>query len=142
MKSDGPTAREALRKMHESLISLKRVPHVLIVDDSHSDCILLQHDLLAVDPTMVVDFSHSSSEASVACAKKKYDVIFLDLMFPQNTGAKMLSEPWAQNSHLIVITGADPGSIPVEQAVKAGAKVIFTKPISRKEISLVFGRDP
>lgn len=136
-------AREALTQMQANLSALKREALVLIIDDSVNDCLILKSHILAVAPGTDVHFAHTESEASVLCQTKQYDLVFLDLIFPNAYGAVMLGSEWIKRvTNVIVMTGAESGSVPVEAARAAGAKLILPKPVDVDSLSLIFRRVP
>lgn len=144
MKTQGEEARRALAVMQENLQRLERGPRVLIIDDSMEDCVLLRMALEAARPGIKVDFAHSKWEADHRCEEGDYDVIFIDLLFPRDSGVDIMqhSKCVKKGAPVILITGLEDDSALVKEAMNAGAKIIFTKPISREQINLVFGRIP
>lgn len=144
ISQEGISARDALQQLRDNMAALHRGAKVLIVDDEIRDCELLARDLLAVKPSLKVDFALNKEEADRLCCGNKYDIIFLDLLFPSGSGVDILENSPCIHSgaHVIVLTGLEPDSIQVKEAVAAGANVIFTKPISKQQLNLIFGAIP
>lgn len=144
MSKEATSAREALQQLRENMIALRRSVNVLIVDDNIQDCQLLANDLLEVNRSLKVDFALNKEEADKLCCSKRYDLIFLDLLFPTGSGVDILKNSPCIHSgaHVIVLTGLEHDSIPVKEAIAAGANVIFTKPISKQQLNLIFGSIP
>jgi DNA-binding response OmpR family regulator len=141
----GPAARAAIQQLHDNIASMQRGARVLIVDDNRNDCLLLERDLKRVSPAVTVDIASSKEEADKLCLHNCYDIIFLDLVFPGTPGIHLLRDsPCIDNgtAHIIVITGLESDSASVREAMESGARVIFQKPISDKQINLIFGRIP
>lgn len=140
---DSAAARDAIRQMTANLRTLPRVAKVLIVDDSEEDIMVLRKALWRIDPAMHIDSANGAAKAEALCANEKYDLIFLDLLFHGEDGSQMLRSGWAQSgTHVIVLTGADVRSIPVEHARQAGAKIILTKPVNSHVLDLIFRTVP
>lgn len=141
----GPSARAAIQQLHDNISSMQRGARVLIVDDDRDDCRMLERDLKKASPAAIVDFASSKEAADKLCSEHCYDIIFLDLVFPGTPGVKLLHDsPCIESgtAHVIVITGLESDSASVREAMESGARVIFKKPISEKQINLIFGHIP
>lgn len=141
----GPAARAAIQQLHDNIASMQRGARVLIVDDDKNDCMMLERDLKRASPSATVDIAGSKEEADRFCSQYCYDIIFLDLVFPGTPGIHLLRDsPCIDNgtAHIIVITGLESDSASVREAMASGGRVIFQKPISDKQINLIFGRIP
>src|SRR5688572_3595562 len=86
----GEEARRALAAMQANLQRLERGPRVLVIDDSTEDCVLLRMALETARPGILVDFAHSKWEADRQCEQGEYDVIFIDLLFPRDSGVDIM----------------------------------------------------
>jgi DNA-binding NtrC family response regulator len=140
---EGEKARKDLADMQANLQRLEHGPRVLIIDDCMEDCVLLRMALEAALPVVKVDFAHSKWEANHHCERGRYDVIFLDLLFPRDSGLDIMrnSKCVGKGALLILVTGLEDDSALVKEAIASGA-ILFSKPISRDKINLVFRSTP
>src|SRR5215831_5969954 len=100
---------------------------VLFVDDEDALRTLVQHNLSGEG--FFVETADDGDTAVAMMAKKKYDVILLDIRMPRMSGIDVLKHIKEKkiNSRVIVLTGVDDLTIAVE-AVKNGANDYITKP--------------
>jgi DNA-binding NtrC family response regulator len=112
---------------------------ILVVDDEESMGkfmqIMLQREGYEVTPAL------SGAEALKILKHKEYDLVIADLMMPEMSGLKLLSEARHQNSNLdfIVMTAFASVETAIE-AMKKGALDYITKPFKVDEIKLAISR--
>jgi len=105
-------------------------PHVLVVDDE-ADIRALIKDILA-DESYVVTAAANAAEARTARAKRKFDLILLDIWMPDTDGITLLRE-WSDSGELNCPVVIMSGHGTVDTAVKAtrlGAFDFVEKPLS------------
>jgi two-component system, OmpR family, alkaline phosphatase synthesis response regulator PhoP len=115
----------------------KKMPSkILIVDDNHQNCELL--DAYLSDQGYQIEMAFDGQQALDAVAKSQPDVILLDIMMPKLSGyevcKRLKSDPATRNISIIVVTAlAEMGDI--EKAVNAGANDFLTKPVNKIELT-------
>ena len=102
--------------------------HVLIVDD---DSDLLKLTQAFVNAAVAVDDSQSLSEAEKLINDQKYDLILLDLLFPDSNALQTIRNIRKTNSlnsetPVIVLTNLDSGEI-TKKAIEYGANELLFK---------------
>lgn len=105
-------------------------PHVLVVDDE-ADIGALIKDILS-DESYDVTVAANAAEARAARAKRKFDLILLDIWMPDTDGITLLRE-WAEKSDLncpvVIMSGHGTVDTAVE-ATRLGAFDFVEKPLS------------
>jgi len=105
-------------------------PHVLVVDDE-ADIRALIKDILA-DESYVVTAAANAAEARAARAKRKFDLILLDIWMPDTDGITLLRE-WSDSGELncpvVIMSGHGTVDTAVE-ATRLGAFDFVEKPLS------------
>ncbi len=105
-------------------------PHVLIVDDE-ADIRALIQDILT-DESYGVTVAADASEARIARAERKFDLILLDIWMPDTDGITLLRE-WSDSGELscpvVIMSGHGTVDAAVE-ATRLGAFDFVEKPLS------------
>ena len=105
-------------------------PHVLVVDDE-ADIGALIKDILS-DESFGVTVAASAAEARQARAKRKFDLILLDIWMPDTDGVTLLRE-WSESGDLscpvVIMSGHGTVDTAVE-ATRLGAFDFVEKPLS------------
>ena len=103
---------------------------VLVVDDSHLICRVLQ-DIFAEDPRMsVVAFAHNGLEALELISEHRPDVVTLDLQMPKMDGITALKHILIRDPRPVVVLSAftKATSRLTYESFKYGAVDVITKP--------------
>src|SRR5438132_923792 len=103
--------------------------HVLLVEDSAADALLLRTTLEATrSVTFQVTQVERLSEAMSRAAQERFDVVLLDISLPDSWGLDTLTTLQAQAPRLpiVILTGLDDETLAVE-AVHAGAQDYLVK---------------
>jgi len=105
-------------------------PHVLVVDDEADIRVLIQ-DILS-DEGYGVTVAADASEARAARAKRKFDLVLLDIWMPDTDGITLLRE-WSDggdmNCPVVIMSGHGTVDTAVE-ATRLGAFDFVEKPLS------------
>jgi len=105
-------------------------PHVLVVDDE-ADIRELIKDVLS-DESFGVTVAANANEARQARAKRKFDLVLLDIWMPDTDGITLLRE-WSEggdlNSPVVIMSGHGTVDTAVE-ATRLGAFDFVEKPLS------------
>jgi two-component system nitrogen regulation response regulator NtrX len=105
-------------------------PHVLVVDDEADICSSIQ-DILG-DEGYAVTVAADAGEARAARAKRKFDLVLLDIWMPDTDGITLLRE-WSENGDLncpvVIMSGHGSVDTAVE-ATRLGAFDFVEKPLS------------
>ncbi len=105
-------------------------PHVLVVDDEADICASIQ-DILG-DEGYAVTVAADAGEARAARAKRKFDLVLLDIWMPDTDGITLLRE-WSENGDLncpvVIMSGHGSVDTAVE-ATRLGAFDFVEKPLS------------
>ena len=105
-------------------------PHVLVVDDEADICASIQ-DILG-DEGYGVTVAANAAEARAARAKRKFDLILLDIWMPDTDGITLLRE-WSESGELncpvVIMSGHGTVDTAVE-ATRLGAFDFVEKPLS------------
>jgi CheY-like chemotaxis protein/anti-sigma regulatory factor (Ser/Thr protein kinase) len=114
------------------------IRRALIVDDdpTSSDQLVRYLKELQVSSSVLT----RGGEAVDASARERPDIIFLDIMLPDESGwvtlVKLKERPDTQSIPVIVVSVMDEP----EKALKLGASAHFTKPVSREQITTFLQR--
>ncbi len=140
MLEDQPEFQQAVRAMYKSLKE-RLAPHVLVVDDSENDVIILRHSLQEAHPHIHLEWRKTPDTALSAARIFQFDIIVVDLALGSGmNGVDVFKGIRAQSTVPIVgLTGMEDNSTLVSQAMGAGMSVIFRKPLSRTAIEMLFG---
>lgn len=118
-----------------------RTPEILVVDDDPLSAQLLGRWFSGYGVVMVETSAHL---ALVLMRRKPYDLVVVDMLMPELSGAALIEQVRTSSVHplvpIIAISGAmhDPN---VRQAAElAGATLCFSKPISQGEFGLIVMR--
>ena len=105
-------------------------PHVLVVDDEADICASIK-DILG-DEGYEVTVAADAGEARAARAKRKFDLVLLDIWMPDTDGITLLRE-WSENGDLncpvVIMSGHGSVDTAVE-ATRLGAFDFVEKPLS------------
>ena len=105
-------------------------PHVLVVDDEADICASIR-DILG-DEGYAVTVAADAGEARTARAKRKFDLVLLDIWMPDTDGITLLRE-WSENGDLncpvVIMSGHGTVDTAVE-ATRLGAFDFVEKPLS------------
>ena len=110
--------------------------HILIADDNHQNCELLEAYL--TQEGYNVEMVFDGQQALEAIARRQPDLLLLDIMMPRMSGyevcRKLKADPETQDMPIVMVTAlAEMGDI--EKAVQAGADDFLTKPINKLELT-------
>lgn len=114
---------------------------VLLVDDHPVNCRVLQGML--EEYAVRADFAASAREALEACARKAYDLVFLDCHMPEMDGpecARVLRDrPAGIGERPLVIIGVTADVMPGirERCLQAGMDDVLTKPVLEEDLRKV-----
>ncbi len=136
--------RESLderKKYHEKFTAPEAV--ILVVDDTEMNLQVVENLLKRTD--IQIDTATRGAEALVMCAKKKYDVIFLDHMMPEMDGIETLKKlradttnPNLRTPSICLTANAISGSR--EKYLSVGFEDYLTKPIDADKIEEILIR--
>lgn len=112
------------------------MPKILVIEDDISFCKLLEKFLIKNAYEVRVAFS--ASEAHMALANEKFDLVLTDLRLPDADGIQLLSEIKSSFHQLpvILMTGYSDVNTAVK-AIKNGAADYISKPFNPDEVLLV-----
>src|SRR5579872_3920162 len=115
---------------------LKTPSKILIADDNHQNCELL--DAYLSDQGYQIELVYDGQQTLDAVAKSQPDLILLDIIMPKVSGyevcQRLKSNPATRNIPIVMITAlAEMGDI--EKAVNAGANDFLTKPVNKLELT-------
>ncbi|MFY8273099.1 response regulator [Pseudoalteromonas sp. SSDWG2] len=110
---------------------------ILIVDDVGTVRSFLNQTLvhLGIDD---IDEAPNAAQCMAACAKKEYDIIFLDIELPDGDGKAMIADINAVSEKTnVVMVSAHSNIENVKEAIDNGAKGFVVKPFSPKKIAAI-----
>lgn len=115
---------------------VKKPSKILIADDNHQNCELL--DAYLADEGYQIEMAYDGQQALDTVARSQPDVILLDIMMPKVSGyevcQRLKSNPETRDISIIMVTAlAEMGDI--EKAVNAGANDFLTKPVNKLELT-------
>lgn len=140
MLEDSQEFKKAVGELHDQIVQ-QIAPHVLVVDDSEEDVIVLRYTLMKKCPHIHIQWRNNAEEA-ISCVRAfSYDLVILDLRMGLGMDGIGIFKAIRQNSLVPVIglTGMDDKSSLVQEAIVAGMDVIFRKPLSERAVDLLFG---
>jgi CheY-like chemotaxis protein len=116
--------------------SAPTVSRVLIADDNHQNCELL--DAYLADEGYQVEMACDGQQTLEAVAEHQPDLILLDIMMPKLSGyevcKRLKADSLTRDIPIIMVTAlAEMGDI--EKAVRAGADDFLTKPVNKLELT-------
>ena len=110
-----------------------RKPRILIVDDEVDICDMM---MFTFDSKGFETFTANDAESAFEVVKKvPIDVVVSDIRMPKGGGMRLLSDIKSYNSttpKVFLITGFS--DITPEEAIKAGAEAVLSKPIKLKDL--------
>jgi len=113
--------------------------NILVIDDHVMTCEMLCRHLRNIDHS--AEYALTLKDGLVAVSAGAFDVVFLDVRFPDGNGLDALPtiQKKADPPEVIIITGeGDPDG--AELAINSGAWDYIEKPLSIKDISLSLSR--
>jgi CheY-like chemotaxis protein len=115
---------------------LKTSSKILIADDNHQNCELL--DAYLAEEGYQIEMVYDGQQALDSVARAQPDVILLDIMMPKVSGyevcQRLKGNPETRDISIIMVTAlAEMGDI--EKAVNAGANDFLTKPVNKLELT-------
>ena len=115
---------------------LKTPSKILIADDNHQNCELL--DAYLADDGYQIEMVYDGQQALDSVARAQPDVILLDIMMPKVSGyevcQRLKGNSETRDISIIMVTAlAEMGDI--EKAVNAGANDFLTKPVNKLELT-------
>lgn len=117
-------------------------PRILVVDDEHTNVLLLERLLERWGHTDVVSTTQSRDVVAL-CATAEPDLIMLDLQMPDPDGFEVMRQlrPWRQAGVLvpILVITADVTTATRQRALAEGANDFLTKPFEPTEVRLRMG---
>jgi DNA-binding response OmpR family regulator len=113
-------------------VRARRPLHVLVVDDDAPTRDLLEN--LLSDEGFVVDCAASAAVALSTLAKRKPDVILLDIMMPEMSGFDLMTEIRSRENLPIIFLSARGGETDRVLGLRMGADDYIVKPFSGAEL--------
>ncbi len=132
-------AQQALRESMERLASLDGYKRkVLVVDDNPDDAYLLS--LMLAPYRLDVATCTEKDKAVEWIVNSKYDLVFLDIIMVQD-GLQVLKQvkELKPEQSFVIVTGMDESMLR-EEALKLGAAMFITKPITERQLTEIFGQ--
>lgn len=114
-------------------------PRVLVVDDNRDD---LELNLRVLSKFRCEIITASSADQAVKLIEEDgIDLIFLDAVLPKNPADDVVAVAAGlmPDASIVVVTGY-PDSAVKSAAIKAGAKLILTKPLTEELVSSILHR--
>ncbi len=113
----------------------RAVLHVLVVDDEESIRTLLE-DVVKTEGHSVQSAT-SAAEALVACERRPYDVVFVDVVLGELSGIDFLHEALRSRPELrtaMILTTGDPDAPHVQEAVASEGVRVLRKPFTIEQV--------
>ena len=119
-------------------MTLRRDVPVLVVDDSPA-ILALMRDLLKAKGYTNVRVAASPEEAIARLAEEPPQLVFLDLMMPNESGLETMKriQEASPRAHIVVTTALPPGHEAVVMAVSQGAEEYLPKPLRPQALTTV-----
>lgn len=138
--SDDPLKKSA--DFLKTELQKRKYPLILIVEDDENDITMLRRALELLDYHNII-ISRDASEAAKIMDKQAIDLVFIDLKLPMVSGVDFIREQMKldPNRFLVVVTGAK-DSEAVNEALRAGAALVFQKPVSASDLSTILTSKP
>lgn len=112
------------------------VSQVLIVDDNHQNCELL--DAYLAGEGYDIEMAYDGQQALDAVARRQPDLLLLDIMMPRLSGyevcQRLKGDPRTRDIPILMVTALAEMS-DIERAVDAGADDFLTKPVNKLELT-------
>lgn len=130
-KTIGQQCREAVEAVRQSIIRMSAAhkPRILVVEDSVGDAALLVKEIQEQCVPCEITAVKTCEEAYELLRRESFDLVFLDLVFPQMNGWELLQNIGAETERIpfIALSGADVSGDEMQKALRHGAKAIFRK---------------
>ena len=127
----GQQCRDAVEALRRNILKIAtaKKPRVLVVDDSSTDADLLRHEIEAQCVPCDITSVGSCEEAYDLLRRESFDLVFLDLVFPQMNGWELLNKVGSETERIpfIALSGSDVAGEEMQKALYHGAKAIFRK---------------
>lgn len=115
--------------------SRDRLPLILVVDDNHQNLELIQAYLEDIECETVS--AHDGLEALDMVARKKPDLVLLDVMMPKMSGfevcRRLKNDPETSDIPVIMVTALHEFG-DVERGIDSGTDDFVSKPVNRLEL--------
>ena len=119
----------------QSESSSEKLPVILVVDDNEQNLELIQAYLEDLDCETVA--AYDGVEALEAVARKKPDLVLLDVMMPKMSGfevcRRLKSNPETESIPIIMVTALNEFG-DIERGIDSGADDFVSKPVNRLEL--------
>lgn len=134
-------AEKQIRFLSSVLSMMTRSPRVLVVDDDDNDIYLLSRSLSIFQVEVTV--AKSSEEAIEKLLNESFDVAFIDYKMPCFDGYEIIKRViWDSRGTNFFLVSGYPESQIVSGAVKAGALLMLSKPVSTQILARLFQLKP
>src|SRR5689334_10107331 len=132
--------KASIEFLHQTLGSVK-TPKVLVVDDDDNDMALHLRVLREFDCEVVV--AGSADKAIELIREDGIDLILLDAKLPGHPAADVVAVAagLAPDASVVIVTGY-PDSATKSVAIRKGAKLILSKPLTEETVSAFLNRRP
>lgn len=135
-----PSVKLGLDCLKADLVKMgvRDVPSVLIVEDDEVDRELLRALLGQFECT--VDEAESGEEALAKVKSQRPDLTFVDIRLPHLDGIEV-TEQGKGFSNFILVSGAVDANVE-SRAIKSGAAVLLSKPVTPEQVAIILKRKP
>lgn len=136
--------RSAVESIRQKILSIasRQKPRILIVEDNPQDAELLRHQIGQQCVPCDIEVSHTCESALESFRQGHYDLVFVDLKFPNGMGGTDLLRAVGDEtdrSTFIVVSGLSDDDPPMRDAMRAGAAAIFRKPFTDRQLQGICG---
>ncbi|MFA6192943.1 MAG: response regulator [Sulfurimonas sp.] len=115
---------------------------ILVVDDSKLARTVVMNNINEIEPGAELFQASNGVEAVEIFKNERPDVVFLDLTMPVMDGYEALKQIMAiDKSAQVIVISADIQSEAKLRVIRAGAKNMYPKPISKEKMLQIFQQD-
>lgn len=131
-----PTNSHLLQEKGRSVVGIaekSKTPHILIVEDKENNILLLQEILkiIGIDPEVARD----GEEAIKKVQKEKFDLIFMDIRLPKQSGIEVIKEIRKFDKNVIIVAlSASTYEYDTKIFDEIGVDAFLSKPYKSHEI--------
>ncbi len=124
---------------HHDLRSLKSELEILVVEDNKINSLVTGRMLLSLG--YKPDFATDGAMATKLAAKKRYDLILMDLVMPEMDGYEAAKKILARDKTILIVAlTADNMPESIKKAELSGIKEFISKPVRIEELKRLFAR--